>query len=134
MPDIYLTRHERIVRRERDDFWNEWENEADTLGRIQREAMALLTTLDDLRSDTYRAAAVAEIDHFAADFAGTLHDLISNRIGAAQKRGDAKGIGVEWIDCETSVFTEEVDRWLERSDARRPVLVEMTEADLGLPA
>ncbi|HEY1034975.1 MAG TPA: hypothetical protein VGE09_08340 [Pseudoxanthomonas sp.] len=134
MPDSYMmqTKRERLERLDRCDFWDTWDGEVEQLDAIQMEALGLLSSLDALRSDTYRAAAVEEIDFFAADFAGTLYDLISNRVGAAKSRGDEINIGPEWIDCERAVFAEQVDMWMARAKARRAEKVYMTAGDLGI--
>ncbi len=136
MPDtfatLYRTPDERAVERSKNAFWDAWEDEGEMLGTIQVDALGLLSSLDALRSDTMAAKQIEEIDFFAADFAGSLYDLISNRIGNAKKTGDDKGIGPDWIDCETGVFTEEVDKWLLRAKSRRAERVEMTADDLGL--
>lgn len=132
--DLYRTPNERVIERQKNAFWNEWEGETETLDTIQVDALGLLSSLDALRGDTMGAKEVEEIDFFAADFAGSLHDLISNRIGQARRRGEDKGIDGFFIDCETGVFTEEVDKWLLRAKARRAQRIEMTAGDLGLDA
>lgn len=130
---LYQTPSERVLTRERNAFWDRWDNEKDLLDGLQVDAMAMLTSLDGIRGETYFAKSVEEIDFLAADFAGGLHDLISNRIGRAQREADSKNIGPDWVNCDMSVFTEQVDLWLARAKARRAEVVYMTAADLGLP-
>lgn len=129
---LYQTPRERALTREKNSFWDQWDNETELLDALQVDALALLSTLDMVRGETYFAKSVKDIDFLAADFAGGLYDLISDRIGRAKIEGDLKGIGPEWIECERGVFTEQVDMWLARAKARRAETVYMTAADLGI--
>ena len=133
MPDAVIYRHpsSAVLAGKRTALSDRWEDECGYLDDLQWGALHLLSTLDTLRSEQVWAHEVKEIDDFAADFAGTLHDLLSNRIGRAQKEADEIGIDPDQIDNDMSVFAEQVDIWLARAKARRAEIVYMTAGDLG---
>lgn len=129
---FYRTPDENVMIGKRVAFADRWDDECDRLDRLQMDALGLLSTLDAMREEMIWAHEIEEVDFFAADFAGSLHDLISNRIGRAQKEADEIGLNPDEIDNDMSVFAEQVDIWLARAKARRAEKVYMTAADLGL--
>lgn len=134
MPDAIIYRHPSsatLVNR-RCQFLDRWDDECGYLDELQADAISLLSTLDTFRSEMIWAHEIEEVDFFAADFAGTLHDLMSNRIGRAQKEGDDIGFSPDEIDNDMSAFTEQVDMWMARAKARRAEKVYMTAGDLGI--
>lgn len=136
-PDTLIYRHpsSAVLTGKRIAFLDRWDDECDHLDRLQMDALGLLSTLDTMRSEMIWAHEIEEVDFFAADFAGTLHDLMSNRIGRAQQEADeGLGFAPDEIDNDMTVFTEQVDIWLARAKARRAERVVMTAADLGLAA
>lgn len=134
MPDAIIYRHpsSAVLAGKRTALLDRWDDECGYLDDLQWGALHLLSTLDTFRSEMIWRHEIEEVDFFAADFAGTLHDLMCDRIGRAKKEADEIGLNPDQIDNDMSVFAEQVDIWLARAKARRAEIVYMTAGDLGI--
>jgi len=96
-----------------------WEDARDEFHAIETAALAYLDALDVRRRSSYNAAAVKQIDDHASDFAGRALDLLSDMIGAFQKRLDEEGIDPDSITYDDGILRGEFDTWTKRAEARQ---------------
>jgi len=89
------------------------------LERALSSGLDHLRKLDDLFNGVRRADDNKMLAGTACDFAGGLHNLLSNLVGTARKDADEHGINVDAVDLDLSALETELAKWELRYASRQ---------------